>query len=198
MEDDLNRCRQAMNAAMKEAQLNPNAWAKLAGVSESGVRGFLSGSAPNISVGYLERLARVLGKRASDFLKIMVPVVGYVGAGQELHFIDDLSKGAGLEEVEPPIGIDETVVAVIVRGDSMLPSIKDGWILFYHRNGDGVTEDCINKLCVVRLANSDQTYVKEVYRAPERGRFNLYSSTGPFMENVELEWAARVLDIRPR
>lgn len=57
-----------MLRAMRTAGLNPNRWAKQAGVSESGVRGFLNGDSPNISLGFLSKLAAVLGLRAVDFL----------------------------------------------------------------------------------------------------------------------------------
>ncbi|WP_019646175.1 helix-turn-helix domain-containing protein [Novispirillum itersonii] len=69
MMDELDICRENMLRAMSAAGLNPNSWAKKAGVSESGVRGFLNGSAPNISLGFLARLAAALGLRAADFLR---------------------------------------------------------------------------------------------------------------------------------
>lgn len=69
--DDIEQCRDLMNKAMHEAGLNPNAWAKKAKVSESGVRGFLSGTSPNISLGYLDKLAKAIGRRASDFMPRM-------------------------------------------------------------------------------------------------------------------------------
>ena len=66
--DDICRCRALMNAAKDAAGLNPNSWAKEANVSESGVRGFLSGTSPNISLGYMDKLARAIGLRISHFV----------------------------------------------------------------------------------------------------------------------------------
>ncbi|WP_405054255.1 helix-turn-helix domain-containing protein [Telmatospirillum sp.] len=53
---------------MKEAGYNPTSWARAAGASETGVREFLNGTAPNISLAYLEKLAHVLNKQPMDFL----------------------------------------------------------------------------------------------------------------------------------
>ena len=59
--------------------------------------------------------AEVIGRRAMG-----VPVVGYIGAGAEVLPIDDHAKGAGLDEVECPRGMDPAkTVAVKVRGDSI-------------------------------------------------------------------------------
>lgn len=66
--DDVEICRENMLRTMRDAGLNPNRWAKLAEVSESGVRGFLSGSSPNISLSYLAKLAAVVNMGVADFV----------------------------------------------------------------------------------------------------------------------------------
>jgi hypothetical protein len=62
-------CRAALTA---ELQANPKltvrGWAKAAGVSESGLRGFISGSTSGISLDYIEKLADAREKSAFDFL----------------------------------------------------------------------------------------------------------------------------------
>ncbi|MTJ81757.1 MAG: helix-turn-helix domain-containing protein [Telmatospirillum sp.] len=194
---DVEKCRAAMQQARKEYDLSVNAWAKKAGVSESGVRGFLNGDTDNISLVYLDKLARVVGRKASDFLQQLVPVVARVGAGHEVYPVDDSPLGMGLELVDAPMGIDGNhIVAVEVRGTSMHP-IQEGWLLFYRREIIGVPEDCINKLCVCQIENGP-TYVKEVRRGASSGHFTLTSWNAPPMEDVGLVWAAKVLDIRPR
>lgn len=126
----------------------------------------------------------------------LVAVAGYVGAGAEVYPFDDHALGDGLEMVLPPPGVDaSTVVAVKVRGDSMYPALRDGWILFYTRSCDGVLDECINAMCVCQIENGP-TCVKDVRRGSDDGTFTLLSSNAPPIENVRLSWAAKVRDIR--
>jgi len=126
-----------------------------------------------------------------------VPVVGYVGAGHEVHAIDDHALGSGLEEVEAPEGVGSApAVAVRVRGESMLP-LRDGWLLFYRRDSEGVPEACLNQLCVVKLAYDVPWLVKELRRGARGNRFVLASWNGPPIADARVDWAAPVLSIRP-
>jgi hypothetical protein len=111
--------------------------------------------------------------------------------------MDDHALGGGLEEVEAPEGVGSApIVAVRVRGESMLP-LRDGWLLFYRRDGDGVPEACLNRLCVVKLADDGPLLVKELRRSARGDRFVLASWNGPPIEDARLAWAAPVLSIRP-
>ncbi len=124
-------------------------------------------------------------------------VVGFVGAGHEMFSYDDHALGSGLEEVEAPEGVGaDPVVAVRVRGESMHP-LRDGWLLFYRRVQHGVPEGCLNRLCIVKLADDGPILVKEVRRGYRPNRFVLTSWNAPPLEDVRLEWAATVLSIRP-
>lgn len=125
-----------------------------------------------------------------------VPLVGYVGAGGEVYPVDDHAKGAGLEEIPGPVGYDGDCVALRVRGNSMYPALEDGWIIYYTRNGDGVPQEAIGRLCVVKAAGDGPMMVKKLHRAPG-GKFRLDSTNAPPMDDVTLEWAAPVLGIRP-
>jgi hypothetical protein len=105
--------------------------------------------------------------------------------------------GGGLEEVEAPEGVGHSpVVAVRVRGESMHP-MRDGWLLFYRRDRQGVPEECLNRLCIVKLADDGPLLVKELRRGYGAGRYLLYSWNAPPLEDARLEWAAPVLSIRP-
>ncbi len=124
-------------------------------------------------------------------------MVGYVGAGQQVFPVDDHAMGAGMDEVEAPGELaGQIVVAVRVRGDSMHP-MKDGWLLFYSRDQDGVPEDCIGRLCVVQLARDGPLLVKELRRGYDAGRWTLLSWNAAPIEDAEIAWAAPVLSIRP-
>jgi transcriptional regulator with XRE-family HTH domain len=126
-----------------------------------------------------------------------VPVVGYVGAGQEVFPHDDHAMGDGLDEVEAPEGVGEApMVAVRVRGESMHP-MREGWLLFYRRENHGVPEECLNRLCIVQVANDGPMLVKELRRGYRANRFVLASWSAPPLEDIRLDWAAPVLSIRP-
>lgn len=123
-----------------------------------------------------------------------VPVVGRVGAGAEILPFDDFPQGEGIRQVDPPPGEDGTV-ALEIAGDSQYP-LQEGWLIFYRRDIDGVPDECVGKLCVVKLTNG-VTLLKTLRRGPRKGRFRLESWNAPPREDVQLEWASKVLDIRP-
>lgn len=112
--------------------------------------------------------------------------------------VDDHERGGGIDTVErpPDVGGDD-LVALRIRGDSMRP-LREGWVVYYRRDSDGVPSECLNELCVVRTSNGE-TYLKEVRRGYSPGRFNLHSwaqQTDP-IEDVAVEWASKVISIRP-
>lgn len=180
------------------------------GVDQSNVSRWENGALPDDA--HLVRLAELAGVHPAEFRygalpgarglreesgPARVPVVGDVGAGQEVYPYDDPALSGGLEEVEAPEGVGTApMVAVRIRGDSMHP-MRDGWLLFYRRDQQGVPDDCFNRLCVVKLADDGPTLVKEVRRGYRRDTFVLTSWNAPPLEDVRLEWAAPVLSIRP-
>lgn len=150
---------------------------------------------------WLEALAGVLHCRPQDLIADDdapgVPVVGYVGAGARVECVDSCMKGAGLEEVEAPFGSNgRKILAVRVRGDSMLPMLEDGWLIFYQRDGDGVPPKAIGRLCVVKLPD-ETILVKKLRQGSKAGFYHLISHNSDAMFDQELLWASPVIDIRP-
>lgn len=79
-------CRAAMSAELKNnPDLNVRRWAAAAGVSESGLRGFLNGYQGGITLDYIEKLAAARGKSPFDFL---LPV-GDAAFARWLSLLDD-------------------------------------------------------------------------------------------------------------
>ena len=153
----------------------------------------------SITLDRLGDVAAALGCNVLDLVEGLanVPVVGRVGAGSEVHAVDDHAMGRGTHYVRCPNGLDaQQTVAVEVVGDSMLP-IEEGWLLFYTRDYDGVPSECLGKLCVVQLDEDGPRYVKRLKHGRQPGLFNLYSTNAREMEDVALAWAAPVLDARP-
>jgi hypothetical protein len=123
-----------------------------------------------------------------------VRVVGYVGAGAVATLF--ATAQGPFDEVEPPIGATDDTVAVEVRGVSLGPAF-DNALVFYDDVRKPVTEDQHGRLCVVGL--TDGRVLVKIVRAATEGRFHLLSNTAeePLWDQ-EVEWAARVTDIRPR
>lgn len=129
-----------------------------------------------------------------DAPKRMIPIVGYVGAGAEIFSIDDHEKGAGMDEVEVPIdGLSSSTVAVIVRGESMLPVYRPGDVIFYDNPENGDLLHLLGKDCIVRLRDG-RTFLKELQRTD--GEYWLHSYNSTPMMKVEIAWAAKVKVIK--
>jgi transcriptional regulator with XRE-family HTH domain len=123
----------------------------------------------------------------------MVPVVGVIGAGEEVLSTNETAASGALERVALPPGITDTsLVALRVHGDSYRP-LRDGWLVFYRAGAEGVAPDCLNALCVVKLLGGPML-IKEVRRGYKPNTFNLVSWNAGLdpLEDQRLEWAAPV------
>jgi len=196
-----------VRALRKSLGLSQSRFAEVIGVDQSNVSRWENEAMPEDT--HIVRMAEMAEVHPAEFrygalseaeppaAGRFVPVVGYVGAGQKVFAHDDHALGGGLEEVEGPEGVGQgTVVAVRIRGDSMHP-MRDGWLLFYRRDQEGVPEDCLNRLCIVKIADDGPLLVKELHRGYQPNRYLLASWNAPPMEDVSIEWAAAVLSIRP-
>jgi len=126
--------------------------------------------------------------------KTFVPVIGYVSGDAEMQPVGDLAKGQGLEKVDPPMG-ETDCLALRVKGNAMHPFL-DGWILFYRRPTSEVPKDCIGQLCVVQVKDGP-ALVKIPRKTPRKNRWQLEGWNTAPREAVQLEWASKVIDIRP-
>ncbi len=124
-----------------------------------------------------------------------VRLKGYVGAGSEAHFY--ALSDEDFEEVEAPLSATDQTIAVEIKGTSFGP-LMDSWLVYYDDVRSPITDDLLNKICVVGLAD-DRILVKKIVR-DGNGGFNLKSNSEsePDMIDVEIEWAARVTDMKPR
>jgi phage repressor protein C with HTH and peptisase S24 domain len=198
-----DRLSQAVAASgLSQAEIARRASTSKTKVSQQNVQQLLDGR--NKTSKHLPAIAEVLGvdigwlltSKGSSLRKTKTPVICYIGAGAEMHPIDDHPQGQGLDEVDAPFGIGDCVAA-IVKGDSMLPMMKDGWLVFWSREHMGVPEECLGQTCVVAVQNGP-TLVKELHRGSRKGLYNLLSWNAPPRLDVKLAWAAKILDIRPK
>lgn len=121
-------------------------------------------------------------------------VVGYVGAGALAHYYALPSDE--LDTVPSPGNATPETVAVEIRGSSLGP-LFDRWIAFYDDVRRAPTDDLIGKLCVIGLSD-ERVLIKRLERGRRAGLYRLASNTDPPIEDVPIEWAARVKNMVPR
>jgi transcriptional regulator with XRE-family HTH domain len=156
-------------------------------------------------------IARALNCSPEDLIgtQKVVPVIGEVGAGGEVFPIDDLpliprcvsDSDRDLINCDwvdaPPGNYPDGIVALRVKGNSMLPFMPQGTVVYYAERFDGGAPDhCISSLCIVRLRDG-KTLLKIVRKGQEHGRFDLQSYNMETITDVELAWCAPIVFIKP-
>jgi transcriptional regulator with XRE-family HTH domain len=143
----------------------------------------------------LPELMRRLGASVPDSAWAPeIALAGYVGAGAEVRPIDDHAKGAGLDTIERPPGAKGDLVAVRVRGDSMLPAYGDSDDILYGPPRTGDLDSLVGRECVVRLPDG-RMYVKRLKKGPGK-RWILASWNAADIEVRKITWAAPVLWVK--
>lgn len=137
-------------------------------------------------------LLEVGSEAPGDRIRRTVPLVGYVGAGGQAHY----GSGDVLGEVDAPENATESTVAAEMRGESMGP-LLDGWLVFWDEVRSPVTPDMHGQLCVVGLPG-DKVFVKQIRPSSTDGLYHLISNAEGPMLDMEILWAAKVTEMRPR
>ena len=164
------------------------------GFNQGQVSRWLSG-ARRTNTDFLKAVAKYFDLPISAlFEPFEIPIVGYIGAGAEFYAIDDHEKGAGLDTIEAPLNCPPNAVAVKVRGDSMFPVYCEGDVIIYAERRTDIDE-FLNKRCVCGLADG-RILVKNITRGSE-GLYTLTSFNSPPIEDVVVEWAARITWVEP-
>lgn len=185
--------------------LTPNAASKQAGAPDAirNLQRAVKEGREGVSTATLEALAPIL-KTTSGYLidgsgeeaaPDPVAVVGYVGAGSVATLF---SEGQGpFDYVDPPRDRTLDTVALEIRGGSLGPAFDDG-LVFYDQVRSPVTPDLHGRLCVVGLP--DGRVLVKILRSAAGGRYHLLSNAAeePPLRDEQVDWAARVKEVRPR
>lgn len=191
-EPDIETIRENLRRAMAKRGIKPTTLSLKVGTNRTLVKDLLEKS-KDIQVGTLAKLSSALNVSLSDLLAApRTPVVGYIGAGGEIIY-EDMGQD---DHVMRPPGISGTLVALVVRGSSMLPKYRDGDIIYIQRTHEGILPEYIGEDCAVRLATGE-TYIKQLMTGSEPERFTLLSLNADPIENVEVEWATLVRFVMP-
>ena len=120
-----------------------------------------------------------------------VPLIGIVGAGQAVYPIND---GAN-DMVEAPENASKTTVAVKVTGDSMMPWLEDGWLIYYSKQLP--PDEMVNRRCIIQLSD-ERLMVKTLLRGSQAGLWTLISTNAAPIEDVAVRWVAPIDWIKPQ
>jgi phage repressor protein C with HTH and peptisase S24 domain len=200
------RLRQARLAARYETATEAAeafGWPKSAYIShENGQRGLRPDVAARYAKAYKVPVEWLLYERGPQKAQPgeappEIPIIGYVAAGSETRFYNDVREEPEPRTVPAPRGATDETVAVEVRGESLGPAF-DRAIVFYNDVRRPATDDLVGRLCVVGL-DDGRIVVKILRRSKsQRGLFHLMSNgSEPPILDAKIEWAARVIDVRP-
>lgn len=132
-------------------------------------------------------------KPRRDTTHTKVPVVGYVAAGDSPILFAYAQDDPDV--VDAPTGATNKTVAVQIRGNS-LGRLFNRWYAFYNDVRLPFTDDLVGALCVVGLGDG-RIMIKEIAPGTRPGYFTLLSSQEKPIRNVQIAWAARVINIAP-
>lgn len=192
---DLSAIRDALRRQMERKGLKAKPLAKRAGLGETAVRDFLNNDSADVRMGTLVRLASVLDCDLEELVgQPRVQLAGYIGAGGSVIFEEPLPDE---EPVLRPPALSGPVIALEVRGDSMLPKYEPGDIIYIQRQHEGVLPEYIGEYCAVRLT-SGETFLKKMAFGSKEGVYTLISLNAADMPDVEIDWATPVLFVMPR
>jgi len=194
-ESAIRNLKRGAKGLIKTTGANATTFAKLAPVLRTTPVWLMSGEGPEtVESDHIESGAVLgFGEPGARYGR-GVRIVGYVGAGSEAHYYA-LSQG-DYEEVDAPAGASDQTVAVEIKGRSWGP-LMDSWLVFYDDVRSPITDDLINETCVVGLSD-DRILIKQIRRERD-GSFTLLSNSNePPIQNVKIEWAAKVTGLRPR
>lgn len=187
----------SLKDARRKAGLSQEALGVAVGSGRSTIVKLERGDLP-FTEDWAKRIAPAVGLKPHQLLydQPQVRIVGYVGAGQRVYAYADM-EDAGETIPKPPMTTGD-LLAVEVRGDSMLPLAEEGWHIVYTADATVDEHEVLNKVCVVQLDEDESMLVKRVIRGSKPHHYHLVSTNAPMLEDKQLRWAAVVKAIVPR
>lgn len=165
------------------------------GVTQASVSRWFSGSEPRGEVrDSINDLYEQLSLAPEGALISHVPLMGYIGAGAEIMPDFEQVPPDGLEKIDIPFPMPDEMIAFRVRGDSMLPVYREGYIIIVYRNQKKPLEAFYGEDAAVRTSDG-RRFIKTIVRGAEG--VNLISWNANPIENVKLEWIGEIFAVLP-
>lgn len=191
---DIAALREVIELEMKAKGFSKRSLSKKAGLSESAVRDVLD-KTENPGIGTLHRIAEALQIPVENITgSAKVPLQGEIGAGGLVGYFKD---DEDTEYVPRPPLAPGPLMALRVKGDSMLPKYEEGDIIYIRREHEGVLPQYMGRYCAVHLPDNG-TYLKILTQGSAPGLYTLRSLNAADMVDVEVIWSAPVLFVMPK
>lgn len=166
----------------------------VSGLSPTAVRDVLERT-ENPGIGTLHKIAEALDLPFESISGVdQVPLLGEIGAGGAVAYFKEDQEASFVPR--PPLA-PGPMMALVVRGDSMLPKYEPGDVVYVRRDHEGVLPAYLGRYCAIHLSDGG-TYLKILAQGSKLDRFTLRSLNAAEMENVEVVWASPVLFVMPR
>lgn len=196
----MKRVEEKLRAILKNTGWNQSQLADKLGTTQGTVSRWLSGSDPKghqydaINALYEDVLDNT--PASSPLVETFeVPVMGHLGAGAEIEPEYEQVPPEGLFSVTLPFPVPAEMIAFEVRGDSMLPVYKNGWIIVVYKEQQRPLEAFYGEDAAVRTSTGKR-FIKTVQRGV--AGVNLFSFNAPLIENVQLEWIGEIFAVLPK
>jgi repressor LexA len=149
-----------------------------------------------LSLFWIESAAKALQVHATQIIEpdTSVPLMGFVGAKQEILPDIEQVPDAGLDEIKLPFHVDEDLIAFEVRGDSMLPRYRDGDRIVVMRNQSRPASAYVGNEVVV-MTTDGRRYLKTLRRGAKG--YELHSFNATPMPCDGIEWIGSIYAIIP-
>ncbi len=202
---DADKQREAFRQTMARLGLNTGAdIARKAGIPSTTIRSYLNGQADSLSARNEMKiceatgltLAQLYGEHETE-THDSVWVLGFIGAGGVVSYMNSESRSAGLNETQKPFEFDtiqglyevrsppglppnQQYIAYELRGFPMRPA-KDRWVLYFLKTETMDLDSLIGEPCVVHLKDG-RTMFRVIRPGYTAGRHNLESWDGSDLE----------------
>lgn len=151
-----------------------------------------------LTIQYINQAAKAFGIRPADIIEDMddntVPLMGYIGAGSEIMPDMEQVPPEGLDQIHIPFPLPEDMIALEVKGDSMLPVYKDGHVLIVYAEQKKPIAAFYGEDAAVRTTDG-RRFLKTIVKGSP---ITLMSFNAAPIENVGLEWVGEIFAVLPR
>lgn len=187
-----------IRAIMDAADLTQMEIAERFEVSQSTVNRWLTGSEPEghrrdaINAAY----ERLIDEGPAEADGSTVKIMGYIGAGAEIMPEFEQVPPEGLNQVHVPFPLPAEMLALEVRGDSMLPVYKDGHVIIVYKEQKRPTPAFFGEEAAVRTSDG-RRFLKTIMRGAGNA-VTLMSFNAAPIEDIQLEWIGEIFATIPR
>ncbi len=186
---NIQQIRDSIRVGMDSKNMSGRGLAKASGVDHKTLDALLS-TTDNPGIGTLYKIFDALELPFENVAgSARVPLVGEIGAGGLVAYFKEDEES---ELVPRPPLTPGPLIALRVRGESMLPKFEPGDVVYVRRDHDGVLPQYLGRYCAVHLSDGG-TYLKSLYAGTQADRYTLRSLNAADMTDVEVVWSAPVL-----